>query len=116
MISYKSDYFFSHTGASWKLSEIPDPQDPDPVRYALLASFAEALVAAFNWKLEQGLGRGGAQNAGSDDGRLESSPGWTGRVKPLPERLNLRPNDNEGADPNFLKRNIEAPMGYLYCV
>lgn len=116
MLSYESDYFFSHTEAAWKLSEMPDPQDSDPVRYALLASFAEALVDAFNWKLEQGLRRGGTQNAGSDHGGLETLPRWTERVKPLPERLNLRPNNNESADPNFLKRNIQAPMGYLYCV
>jgi hypothetical protein len=34
-----------------------DPHDADPIRYAILASMAEALVAAFNWRLELGLQR-----------------------------------------------------------
>ncbi|KAL7620653.1 hypothetical protein AAE478_009648 [Parahypoxylon ruwenzoriense] len=116
MIGYEPNYFFYRTEATWRLSQIPDPQDANPVRYALLASFVEALVSAFDWKLEQGLRRDGSRNV--EDGGVkipfEAAPSWTSRVKPLAERLNLRPSDADGADPTFLKRNIDPPMGYLY--
>lgn len=55
MMSYECDYYFFHAEARWQLSRIPDPMDPDPTRYALLASLAEALVSAFNWRLKLGL-------------------------------------------------------------
>jgi hypothetical protein len=31
---------------SWKMEDIPDQNDPDPVRYAVLAGFAEAMAIA----------------------------------------------------------------------
>ncbi|KAE8311160.1 hypothetical protein BDV41DRAFT_350276 [Aspergillus transmontanensis] len=41
---------------SWIISRVPDPRDPDPVRYAILASIAEELAKAFNWLLSLGCG------------------------------------------------------------
>ncbi|KAM3502138.1 hypothetical protein MY11210_009156 [Beauveria gryllotalpidicola] len=122
LMGYESTYFFYHNEASWRLSQIADPKDADIVRYAVLASFVEALVAAFNWKIEQGLRRNGthASKIGdNDDYRLflETPPSWTSRVKPLAETLDLRPpNSKDGVNAVFQKRNIEAPMGYLYSV
>ena len=84
----------------------------------MLASFAEALVDAFNWKLGVGLWRDGSQT--EDDcgvkASLESPPDWTSGVKPLAERLKLRRSDGDGACPIFEERNIDAPMGNLYCL
>ena len=44
------EWFFNH--ASWKLSEIPDPDDPDPERYAILAVLPRFLVIAYNRLIE----------------------------------------------------------------
>jgi hypothetical protein len=122
MMGYESSYFFYHSETTWLLSQVPDPEDADLVRYSLLASFVEALVAAFNWKLEQGLRRDGSQVLGVGDNDsvqpvLESPPSWTSKVNPVAERLDLRPpNNTDSPDIAFQRRNIEAPMGYLYSV
>lgn len=122
LMGYESTYFFNHDEASWRLSQIADPKDADIVRYAVLASLVEALVAAFNWKIEQGLRRNGthASKIGDNDDYqlfLETPPSWTAGVEPLAETLNLMPlNSTDGANAIFQKRNIVAPMGYLYSV
>lgn len=122
MMGYESSYFFYHSESTWQLSQVPDPKDKDLVRYSLLASFVEAIVAAFNWKLEQGLRRDGSQVSGVGDNDsvqvvLETPPSWTSKLKPVAERLDLRPpNNTDGPDLAFQRRNIEAPMGYLYSV
>ncbi|OAA71253.1 hypothetical protein ISF_01804 [Cordyceps fumosorosea ARSEF 2679] len=121
-LDYESSYFFFHNEPSWRLSQIADPKDPDIGRYTVLASFVEALVVAFNWKIEQGLRRKGtyALEMGDNDDYqlfLEAPPSWTSRVKPLAEPLDLMPlNCKDGTNPTFQKRNIKAPMGYLYSV
>ncbi|KAJ6632167.1 hypothetical protein B0H10DRAFT_6631 [Mycena sp. CBHHK59/15] len=53
----ESQYWF-HEQHDWCLVDLPDPHDPDPVRYAILAALAEGLVGAFNYKIEMGLRRG----------------------------------------------------------
>lgn len=95
MMGYESDYFFYHTENSWQLSQVPDPRDTDPIRYAVLASLVEALVSAFNWKLEQGLRRDGTHNADGSRAvvHLQTRPTWTAQAQPLPERLNLRASE-----------------------
>jgi hypothetical protein len=60
MMGYECEYFFFHKQRSWHLVAIPDPMDPDPIRYAILASMVDALVDAFNWRLELGLRRDGS--------------------------------------------------------
>lgn len=121
MMGYEATYFFHHNEASWRLSRIADPEDADVVRYAVLASFVEALVASFNWKIEQGMRRDGthASEVGDNDDYqlfLETAPSWTSKVEPLAETLNLRLNCQDGANAIFQKRNIVAPMAYLYSV
>lgn len=61
---------------------MPDPSDDDPVRYAILASLVEALVDAFNWKMQLGIRRG--EDAALDksvnratDFSKEEPPSWT---------------------------------------
>lgn len=41
----------SENTISWLVSDIPDPQDPDPARYAILAGITELLVTAFNKRI-----------------------------------------------------------------
>ncbi|KAM3443251.1 hypothetical protein MY4824_000554 [Beauveria thailandica] len=122
LMGYESDYFFAHDEASWRLSQIPDPKDTDVVRYAVLACFVEALVAAFNWKIEEGLRRNGKHAFELEDKAdyplfLEKAPDWTSKVGPLAETIDLRaPGNEDGVNAIFQKRNIVATMGYLYCV
>ena len=119
MMGYECEYFFFHSEHSWRLSQIPDPQDPDPVRYAILASMVEALVDAFNWRLQLGLRRDKSIDESeqrTSNFKREEAPIWTAAVKSLLKTLDL--NNLEQGNPNqfFLKRNIKAPMGYLYTV
>ena len=39
------EYFFNHK--TWIVSQIPDPEDPDSARYAILTVLTQYLVLAF---------------------------------------------------------------------
>jgi hypothetical protein len=118
MMGYECAYFFYQPHARWALS-LPDPKDNDPVRYAILASMVEALVEAFNWRLELGVGirRDGSKDE-TENGHhtfvREQPPPWTNNVTALDSQLNLMNSECE-SNPHhsFLKRNIKPPMGYL---
>lgn len=119
MMGYECEYFFFHNEHSWWLSQIPDPNDTDPIRYAILASMVEALVDAFNWRLELGLRRDKSMDESMERAinfKREKVPIWTAAVKPLTETLDLNKLDQGNPSRFFLTRNIKAPMGYLYTV
>ena len=59
LLGLETEYFWHHSGRKWGLGQLPDPRDPDPVRYALLACITEELVEAFNWRLGLGMRRNG---------------------------------------------------------
>ncbi|KAJ7101402.1 hypothetical protein B0H15DRAFT_410811 [Mycena belliarum] len=113
-----SQYWF-HEQAQWRLVDIPDPRDPDPVRYAILAALAEDLVDSFNYKIKMGLRRGitfgqpwlieGFKK--DPDPPFETAPSWTSTVGPLPDYLELSPDVT--AMPPFQRRNIRANMNQL---
>jgi hypothetical protein len=42
---------------TWAVADIPDPADPDPVRYAILAVLTKLMCTAFNGRIEMGLPR-----------------------------------------------------------
>lgn len=46
VIGTETEYFWYQR--RWSLDSIPDPRDPDPIRYAVLACLVEELVVAFN--------------------------------------------------------------------
>lgn len=123
LMTYECEYFFRRGSERWSLSRIEDPCDEDPVRYAVLASLVEALVDAFNWKLELGIRRGGRPCDQSEERATnfvrEVAPVWTGKVGAVEKRVSLIDRESEPfakADDNFSRRNIEASMGYLYTV
>lgn len=101
------------------MERIPDPRDGDAVRYAVLASLMEAMVDAFNWRLELGLRRGGKRWVErGDDGTPapfvpEVIPAWAGRVPALEDELIMAEG---GRGPRFAKRNIIAHEGDLRTV
>ncbi|KAG9094679.1 hypothetical protein FS749_012025 [Ceratobasidium sp. UAMH 11750] len=117
-IMQESAYFWRH--GDWPIHDIPDPQDPDPVRYALLASLVEELVEAFNFKIERGLRRGVEVHeldyhalAQEENKPLESCPAWALRVPALEQQVNLG-REGDGSTPAFRKRNIIADVNQLH--
>lgn len=118
-VSSETEYFWRRAGPRWLACEIPDPQDEDPIRYAVLASLAEALVDSFNWRLELGLRRGRQPWVErADDGTPapwipEELPSWTRNVPALEDELVISP---DGTGPLFKKRNIIAFEGDLHTV
>ncbi|EGC46506.1 conserved hypothetical protein [Histoplasma capsulatum var. duboisii H88] len=105
VIGYEVEYFWYHSEHSWQLERIPDPKDPDPIRYAILACLVESMPEAFNFKLSKGMRRDGNNIPPGDwDGVNNpyapytpvAGPEWTKHVPPIdrdylrdvmPERL-----------------------------
>lgn len=112
------EYFFNKP---WPVSEIPDPQDPDPQRYAILAVLPSYMTAAYNRLIERGLPRGAPailtreieDELAAQPKVLEVEPAWTTAVPKLSEPLVI-PNREGGrpeesaASPLFLEKNIIA--------
>ncbi|KAL9132146.1 MAG: hypothetical protein Q9217_000080 [Psora testacea] len=122
------EYFWNQH--QWAVSAIPDPQDPDPTRYAVLAVIPKLLVKAFNRNIEMGLPRDAPAIITDFDELqarpkiLEEEPGWCKQVPALEETLVL-PNEegiilegkrDENASPEFLEKNILALAHHIYFV
>lgn len=123
MMGYECTYFFFHTESRWLLSAVPDPRDDDPVRYAMLASMMEALVDAFNWRLELGIRRDNTLDRSekrATNFKREVAPSWTAKVEGVQNKLIFNEEGWTESDMteerNFWKRNIKVPNGYLYTV
>ncbi|KAJ6160369.1 hypothetical protein N7470_003765 [Penicillium chermesinum] len=134
LLGWETEYFvFSQP--EWRLQDIPDPRDPDPLRYAMIASIVEELVEAINWRLRLGLRRNGDHVYREQDidplppFDPEELPAWTKTVPPMnKELLKLSvPADHLDADGNlvleergknavFARRNIITNTGWLYTI
>lgn len=122
------EFFFNQP--SWAVAEIPDPQDPDPERYVVLAVLPSYLVHAFNRLIERGLPRGSpaiimgdaAEAELRDKPRvLETEPEWAANVPKLGKVLVIP--DAEGHEPaedarseKFMAMNIIAEAPYVVFV
>ncbi|KAL9002476.1 MAG: hypothetical protein Q9188_004594 [Gyalolechia gomerana] len=89
---------------TWAVCDIPDPQDPDPCRYAFLACLPALLKAAFNERIKLGLVRDvpaimspeqaeAYRTAPESSKTYEEVPEWTKNVKPLEETLFMMSHD-----------------------
>lgn len=121
--------FFNHH--TWPVSAIPDPKDPDPQRYAVLAVLPYYLVMAFNRLIEIGLPRDSPfiitpeieEELKSRERVLEEEPRWVLKVPRLEETLVIPrytgeiPRENCLSGP-FAKMNIRAenPHNYTICL
>ena len=130
LLRLECEYMWHRPGRKWHLCSMPDPCDPDPVRYAILASITEELVEAFNWRLSHGLRREGEIVRKTMENPWpafvpEVKPSWTMSVPPIQVKdLCELPSDmvqngqlflgNDGACANFAYRNFVAPTRYLY--
>jgi len=124
-VGYETQYFWDQT--SWKVEDIPDPNDPDPVRYAVLAGFAEAMAICFNERIDLGLLRMGSDAVSNPHSRelmrslsreqfisftkqhYEKAPSWTAGVRGPAERFVFQPGVCSAEI--FTRRNIEVCGG-----
>lgn len=134
LVGFETEYFWKRGGAepsSWATACIPDPRDPDPERYAVLATLAEQLVDAFNWRLKLGKRRNGDFIEPAEDGTPaafvpEACPSWVKHVPPLDELLVLhdwrdfssrqQQQQQQHGDSTAYKRNVKAASGALTTV
>ncbi|KEQ74196.1 hypothetical protein M436DRAFT_44116 [Aureobasidium namibiae CBS 147.97] len=123
LLGYEAHYLFRHTERRWRLCNIPDPRERDPVVYAILASIVEALVEAFNWKLKLGIRRNGRNDFSEQRAincELESVPAWAALVAPCEKAVDLltRPDGLSGGapEPSFRDRNIAACVARFWDV
>lgn len=99
LLRLECEYMYRQSGRKWSLSTIPDPCDPYLVRYAMLASIAEEVVEAFNWRLANGLRRNGDIVRKTMENPYpafdpEVKPSWTSLVPPIQaEDLSELPSD-----------------------
>lgn len=95
MTGLRSEIEFFFNKPSWAVADIPDPQDPDPERYAILAVPPFYMVFAFNRLIERGLPRDSPfiiSTAMEDELKsrpviLEKQPDWVAGVKKLERTL-----------------------------
>lgn len=92
VVGYETEYFFDQSGSSWQLHRIPDPCDPEPIRYAIIASVVESLEEAFNFRLSIGMRRNGNHIPPTNYNGVENPyapykpvklPAWTRHVPPV---------------------------------
>lgn len=128
----ETEYFWYQR--RWALHRIPDPADPDPIRYAILACLVEELVTAFNWRLSLGLRRDHNHVLRERDEdpyppyEPVSGPAWTKDVPPIPQEClaHLQSEfvrdgrqlvlEERGVSEVFAKRNIVTNVGWLYTI
>lgn len=117
--------FWYHS--NWAVRDIPDPQDPDPERYACLACIPKLLCLAFNERIRLGLPRDAPAVITGDmmdewktrELIFEEEPEWVARVPPLSETLAIPHWNNDirdfvplgniedtKASPEFREKNI----------
>ncbi|KAK0101946.1 hypothetical protein ONS95_001245 [Cadophora gregata] len=129
LLRLECEYMWKQQSRKWSLGSIPDPCDPDPVRYAILASVVEELVKAFNWRLAHGQRKDGrhvrrTKEIPWPEYDPEVVPCWTASVPAIGERdLSGLAKDivkdgmlllGDGGCENFIRRNFDAPTRYLY--
>lgn len=117
----------------WPVHDIPDPQDPDPERYAFLAGCTYLMVRAFNARVKLGLDRSmpslitpqeaeELRNLPDELRRYERVPEWAERVPPLEELLVVPTHEGEvltgredkRADGDFVGKGILLWTPHIY--
>lgn len=127
--------FWYHS--SWAVRDIPDPQDPDPERYACLACIPKILCLAFNARIRLGLPRDAPSifthdmldEWRSQEPKFEEEPGWVAAVPRLNQTLGIPHWDNElrdfvtlsgfedeKASPEFRDKNILIWQPHIHFV
>lgn len=119
-LSLRTEIEFFFYRSTLKVSEIPDPADPDPKRYAILSVIPHLLVKAFNRLIEKELPRDAPAIIMSDDHFdelssrlkiLKTLPTWCTIVSRIDETLVIPSEDDstpdrEVASDEFKKKNV----------
>ncbi|KAF9219683.1 hypothetical protein BS17DRAFT_381441 [Gyrodon lividus] len=121
--------YFCCSHPDWSVCALPDPADPDPLRYTALAVLTQLMCAAFNRRIELGLPRDSPaiiedfQALQARPKVYERSPEWSERVTSLPERISIpdaEGNELKEDDPNvsdeFKAMNITVQMPHIHFV
>ncbi|KAH7903505.1 hypothetical protein BJ138DRAFT_133602, partial [Hygrophoropsis aurantiaca] len=121
--------YFCCSHPDWSVCALPDPADPDPLRYAALAVLTRLMCASFNRRIDLGLPRD-APAIIVDFGALqarpkvhERTPEWADRVPSLPETVfipdakgNELKEDNPDVSEEFKAMNIVVQMPHIHFV
>ena len=121
--------YFCCSHPDWSVSALPDPIDPDPTRYAVLAVLTQLMCASFNRRIERGLPRD-APAIIIDFAALrarpkvyERPPGWADHVVALEEKVFIPdaegkelPEDDPEASEEFRAMNIIVQMPHIHFV
>ncbi|PMD41189.1 hypothetical protein L207DRAFT_389354, partial [Hyaloscypha variabilis F] len=122
------EFFFNE--AEWPVNAIPDPEDSNPQRYAILAVLTALMCRAFNRLIAKGLPRDAPpivhdwEALAAQPRILEDVPQWATKVSKLETRLDI-PNEkniflDEPDDPKackeFLAKNILIEEPHIYFV
>ncbi|GAW23792.1 hypothetical protein ANO14919_133690 [Xylariales sp. No.14919] len=107
------EFFFNQP--TWAVSAIPDPQDADPQRYAILSILPYYLCKAFNRLIERGLPRGSPAIIAGDEAErelrarpivLEEEPEWASKVPSLPEKLTIPRRQGEEPEEEYISERF----------
>ena len=118
-LKYEAKLFFHHQ--EWDIGSIPDPEDPDPARYAIIGVLTKFLAREFNRVLVIGLPRGAPaiitpemeEMLRAREIVLEHQPDWASKVVSLkkqlfiPDGLGNAPTESVRSS-EFLTMNIIA--------
>lgn len=97
-VMLEADYFWRR--ADWRIKDIPDPKDPNPLRYAMLAAIVESMAECYNYKISLGLRRGaGVLSRAQDRANImdpnkpfEDPPSWASDVPAVEEWTSFLPD------------------------
>ncbi|KAK3898067.1 hypothetical protein C8A05DRAFT_47517 [Staphylotrichum tortipilum] len=100
-IGLRTEIELFYNQPTWSVAGIPDPQDPTPERYAILAVLPFFLTVAFSRLIKRG----------ARPVVLETEPAWAGRVPPVERRLVIpdrfgEESEEETGGARFLEMNI----------
>ncbi|KAI6533412.1 hypothetical protein MCOR10_001209 [Pyricularia oryzae] len=120
MVQYETEYFWYRDEPSWAPDALPDPRelgelapgDEGRRQLAVLASTADALAEAFNWRHMHGLRRDRNHVDWLGDAPrvhevVYKGPAWAEAVPRLPELLELHK-----ASPEWLATGQDYRLGY----
>lgn len=127
------EYFWYQS--SWLLSDIPDPKDENPERYACIACIPALLCLSFNERIKLPLPRHAPPIINQDminrwkeeEKKFETEPRWTSAVPKVTNTLSIPHWDNslrdfvpldafssEKASPEFAKKKILIWQPHIY--
>ena len=121
--------YFCIQHPSWAIRDIPDPKDPDSLRYAILACLARWMYSAFNRRIGLGLPRDAppiVEDFSEGENRpkvYEELPPWLDNVNPLKERVfipnaksHISSEDDEYVDEELRKLNVIAMYPHMHFI